>query len=119
VTRALSAAQETATRVSAALAANDTAAGVRDVTALQQHTAASRHGASNPVWQAASAFPGVGDDLKAIRHVATAADDLATNVLPPLTRASAALQPKALRVAGDRLAVGPPNKSHRRSWTSC
>jgi hypothetical protein len=106
VTSELSAAHETVTRISTALSAKDTAAAAREVTALQQHTAISRRSASDPLWRAFAAFPGVGDDLTAVRHLATATDDLATSVLPPLTRASAALQPDELRIAGDRLATG-------------
>jgi len=103
----LAAAQAAADRVAAGLLSGDTAAARRELATLRQHTGAGRRAVSDPLWGAATALPGVGDDLEAVRRVAVAVDDVATGVLPTLTRAGAALRPETLRIAGDRFDLGP------------
>lgn len=49
---------------------------------LRGHTARARDAASDPVWRAAEVLPWAGDQLTAVRVVATAVDDLARDALP-------------------------------------
>jgi hypothetical protein len=103
----LHAARATASRLTAGLRSGDTAAAQRELSALQRHTGTARHRVSNPVLRSAASLPSVGDDLRAIRVVAEALDDVATGVLPTLVRAGGTLHPVKLRAAGDRFALDP------------
>ncbi|WP_423182233.1 DUF4012 domain-containing protein [Arthrobacter sp. NyZ413] len=51
---------------------------------LQQHTAAAREAASDPLWSLASAVPWLGANFSATAEVARSADDVATRGVAPL-----------------------------------
>ncbi len=54
------------------------------VTDLQAATQSSRENSSDPVWEAATHLPWLGDDLDAVQQVSRIADDLADNTVEPL-----------------------------------
>lgn len=67
------------------------------LTRLQRHTAAARSATNDPLWRAAGFLPGAGDDLRAARQLAAAADTLSRDVLPPLVDSGSLLAAGGLR----------------------
>ncbi|GAA1571778.1 hypothetical protein GCM10009827_112180 [Dactylosporangium maewongense] len=63
--------------------------------AVQRRTGAAAAAANDPAVRLASLLPGRGRDIRAARVLATAADDLARDVLPPLLDAARQLDPPA------------------------
>ncbi|TGY78390.1 DUF4012 domain-containing protein, partial [Cellulomonas shaoxiangyii] len=53
-----------------------------DLEGLRTHTSRARDAASDPVWRAAEVVPWAGDQLTAVRVVATSVDDLVRDALP-------------------------------------
>ncbi|MDQ1657308.1 MAG: hypothetical protein QOD41_2391 [Cryptosporangiaceae bacterium] len=87
---------------------NDDRAAARSTLAiLQDHARAARADVSDPVWRAGTRVPGVGPDLAAVAAVATAADGLAEDVMPPLVAVAGDLDPAALAPHQGRIALGP------------
>ncbi|MET0494386.1 MAG: DUF4012 domain-containing protein [Actinoplanes sp.] len=71
------------------------------VLALRGETGAAAARTGDLAWRLGGHAPGVGDDLRAVRTVTVALDELATEVLPPLVRVAAgieALTPRAGRI---------------------
>ncbi|MFC8190324.1 DUF4012 domain-containing protein [Cellulomonas sp. NPDC057328] len=62
-----------------------------DLEGLRAHTSRARDAASDPVWRAAEVVPWAGDQLTAVRVVATAVDDLVRDALPAVDALGAVL----------------------------
>lgn len=57
----------------------------KDLSGLQASTARAARAASDPVWRAAEVLPWAGDQLEAVRVVATSLDAVVTDALPAVT----------------------------------
>lgn len=62
---------------------------------------------SGPAWWIGSNVPYLGDPLESFRSMASAADEIGTNVVPVLTQESQRIDPAALRVRGDTFRLTP------------
>ncbi len=62
-----------------------------DLEDLRAHTSRARDAASDPVWRVAEVVPWAGDQLTAVRVVATAVDDLVRDALPAVDALGAVL----------------------------
>ena len=62
---------------------------------------------SGPAWWVGSNIPYLGDPLASVRSLASAADEIGTNVVPILTQESERIDPAALRVRGDTFRLTP------------
>ncbi len=83
-------------------------AGARStLTDLQRHTGAARRETSDPVWWAAGGLPALGDDIRTVRDLAAATDELSRTALPGLIDAAQALDPKQLAPTGGRIDLAP------------
>ncbi|QGQ20248.1 DUF4012 domain-containing protein [Cellulomonas sp. JZ18] len=82
-------------------AAGALADGLADV---RTHTSRARTAASDPLWRAAEVVPVAGDQLTAVRVVATAVDDLARDALPAVAELGALLD-GGLRLPDGRVDV--------------
>jgi hypothetical protein len=83
---------------------------VADVAGAKQHledaqgrTAAARLHTRGPVWWVGSHLPVVGDDITAIRTVASLSRDVTQQALPPLVEAGQVLGGDAMRPVGGRI----------------
>lgn len=74
---------------------------------VQRHAALARDRTSGPLWAVAGAVPGVGPNVRAVRAVAEAVDELARHALPPLVEATALVDPAALAPVDGRVDVEP------------
>jgi hypothetical protein len=84
----------------------------RTLAALQQQAEAARAATSDPGWRAAGYAPYGGDDLTAVREIATAVDDLARRAFPSLLRLDlVALVPKGGQLDLARLQAVAPELS--------
>ena len=73
----------------------------------QQAAAAATDHTEGPGWWLTSRLPGVGDDVEAVRTVASVTDALASDVLPDVVVASEKLRPGNLRPRNGRIAIRP------------
>lgn len=85
----------------------------RHLAAAQAEASKAQRNTTGPVWWVAAWLPGVGDDVTAVRTVASVADDLTEDTLPPLVEESAdfgtqALQPVDGRFDLERIAAADP-----------
>ena len=84
----------------------------RTLSALQSQADAARSATGDPTWRAAGYAPYGGDDLTAVRDIATAVDDLARHAFPALLRLDlATLVPKAGKLDLGRLQAAAPELS--------
>lgn len=111
---ALTAAQDDLSATSAALRQGDVPAAEQSLAAAQGNTQRARDLTSDPVFAVAAAVPLLGQTPAAVSTVAETADDLADGALADLVDAGAALDPRTLRSAGNRIDLaaferaGPP-----------
>lgn len=70
----------------------DYAAGRATVLALRRETGAAGAGTGDAAWRLGGHVPVLGDDIRAVRTVTSALDDLATKVLPPLVDVAAGIE---------------------------
>lgn len=85
---------------------NATGAATAADAAAKSATSAHRH-TSGPVWAIASRMPVVGDDIKAIREVSAAADQLGDRVLPTAIKAAQTVDPRKLAPRNGQVNVAP------------
>jgi hypothetical protein len=104
---AVDAARVAGERTRTALLAGDTAAAQRELGTAGREARRARTLVSDPVWRTATRLPAVGDDVRAVRTVVTAVDDVTSGVLPPVVTVGSTLRPAALRVRGDAIALAP------------
>ncbi|WP_309133862.1 DUF4012 domain-containing protein [Cellulomonas sp.] len=83
-----------------------------DLAALRTHTSRARAAAADPVWRAAEVVPVAGEQLTAVRVVATVADDVARDALPAVRDVSALLD-GGLRRADGRVDVDAVERAAR------
>ncbi len=74
---------------------------------LQEQTARARSAVDDPIFTLATHLPFVGVDLGAVRTIATAVDDVATQVLPPLVGLAAVADPHVLLPQDSRFDLDP------------
>ncbi len=74
---------------------------------IEEDAARAVSATSDPVWRLAEIVPVVGADARAVRTVAVAVDDLATDVLTPLVGVAEGLSPASLRPVGGRIDLAP------------
>ena len=80
----LNAARADATRLQGSLAAEDTPAAQRALSALRGHVSAAHERTDGPLWALGAKLPVVGGDVAAVRTVAAVGDDLAAGTLTEL-----------------------------------
>jgi hypothetical protein len=85
------------------VASGDADAGAGTLAELQRRTRAAREDTGGPGWWLARGVPVVGDDLSAVRTVASALDELARDGLPPLVRTARSLDPGSLAPTDGRV----------------
>lgn len=73
----------------------------------QDHAEGARSNTRGPGWWLTSKLPGVGGNIAAVRTVADVVDALASNVLPDVVDATAALSPENLRPVNGRVDLAP------------
>ena len=71
----------------------------------QLETSAAREKTSDPVWLLVGALPLVGDTPNAVTTIARQADVLADDVFPQLLSIADAVEPSALRLAGNQIDI--------------
>ncbi|GIG38802.1 hypothetical protein Cph01nite_05640 [Cellulomonas phragmiteti] len=74
---------------------------------VQRHASVARERTSGPLWALVGAVPEVGPNVRAVRAVAEAIDELAKHALPPLVEATALVDPAALAPVDGRIDVAP------------
>ncbi|QJW35753.1 DUF4012 domain-containing protein [Cellulosimicrobium protaetiae] len=74
---------------------------------VQPLTATARQSTDGPLWALAAHLPVYGQDVRAFSAAAATVDDLATDVLPALTQALAAVEGDAVRLTGDGVDLAP------------
>ncbi|GIE93160.1 DUF4012 domain-containing protein [Paractinoplanes rishiriensis] len=79
------------------LAAGSFAAASTTVTAMRRETAAAKERTGDLAWRLGGHAPAVGDDVRAVRTVTSALDDLAAGVLPSLVNVAARIEALAPR----------------------
>lgn len=77
------------------------------VTTLQEQASRARSAVDDPVFRLATHLPFVGADLAAVRTIATAVDDMSTQVLPPLVDLTALADPAVLLPENSRVNLEP------------
>lgn len=82
-------------------------AAARTLATLQGETWAARSDANDPVWRAGVHLPVVGDDLAAVRRVASTLDELARDGLPQLVATAGMLGAGSFLPAGGRIGLTP------------
>ncbi|MEV0157273.1 DUF4012 domain-containing protein [Micromonospora sp. NPDC050686] len=93
-----------ARQLSADVVGGDVDRGQRTLAALQEQSAKARASTTGPGWWLGQRAPWAGDDLAAVREIATAVDDLARKAFPSLLRTDlASLVPKEGRLDLGRL----------------
>ena len=100
---ALTSARTGATQIRAAIEEGDVDQAQQLLAVVQADTARAARVTGDPVFALASAIPYLGNTPHAVRTVSQAADDLAVDVLPTLVDAGEALNPDAVRTAGDQI----------------
>jgi uncharacterized protein DUF4012 len=78
-------------------------AAARTLAQLQAETRAARADANDPIWRVGTHLPAAGDDLAAVRAVATAVDDLAEHGLPPFVATAGLLGPRSFLPTNGRI----------------
>lgn len=84
---------------------NDGPAAARTVAKLQEHTAAARTAATDPLWTMAAALPWAGANFEAATVIATSADDVAKLTAGPLVNVMQSLSWQDLFTKGEGLDV--------------
>lgn len=74
----------------------------RHLAAAQEEASKAQRNTTGPVWWIASRMPWMGDDVTAVRTVASVADDLTEDTLPPLVEEGADFGPQALQPVDGR-----------------
>jgi hypothetical protein len=100
---ALEDARHGVTQIRDALTDGDTARASELLAVVQADTTRAEQLTGDPVFTVAGAVPVVGNTPDAVHAVATAANDLAYDVLPDLIGAGAALDPNGMRTSGDEI----------------
>jgi hypothetical protein len=80
-----------------ALSEGRAAAADRHLTAAQDEAGKARRHTSGPVWLLGSQLPWIGDDITAVRTVASVSDDLTTQTLPELVAEAGDFGARALK----------------------
>jgi hypothetical protein len=75
--------------------------------AVQADAARARAATSDPVWRLAEHLPVVGDDLAAVRTVASAVDDVARDALPAIAQLGTVLSAQEVRGTDGRIDLMP------------
>jgi Protein of unknown function (DUF4012) len=101
----MAAARDLVTAARAAAVAGDVGRAAAHLDRLQEHTGAARDATDGALWGAAGMLPWAGDDMRAVRAVSSQLDLLATDALPGLLPATAALRPEALVQRGGTVDV--------------
>lgn len=89
------------------VASGDTTGLAQRAEAVRRDAARAAAATSDPVWRLGEALPVVGADAVAVRTVAHALDDLATDGLPPLVEVAGAVDASALRPVDGRIDLAP------------
>jgi hypothetical protein len=82
-------------------------AAARTLTRLQGETRAARADVEDPTWWAGAHLPAAGDDLAAVRTIATTLDDLAHDGLPQLVATAGLLRAGSLLPRDGRIDLTP------------
>lgn len=73
----------------------------------QEHSEEARSSTRGPLWWLGARLPALGDDVAAVRTVASVAHGVADEVLPDVVAAGTAMRPEALRPRNGRVALAP------------
>lgn len=103
----LEAAVPLASQAQAQVVAQEVDAAVATADRLARHAAAAADLTSDPVWRAAEIVPWAGENLRAMRVLAAAADRVASGAVLPLAQASASLDLAAFAPVGGRIELQP------------
>jgi hypothetical protein len=77
------------------------------VASLQEHAAEARDATTGVQWSVVGALPWVGEQVRAVQSVSAVVQDLATNALPQLVAAAAAIDPTTLAPVDGEFDVEP------------
>lgn len=104
---ALTAALDEVPAAEEALRSGDRAAAEAALARLQPLTATARSNTDNPLWAVAAHLPFFGRDVHAVRVMAAVADEIAADVLPPLTEVTGIATGDALTVRDGAIDLAP------------
>lgn len=102
---ALTRAAAHAERLRSQIEQGDSAAATRTLTALQAATASARAHSDGPGWAMASWLPLLGDDVEAVRTVASSADTIAVRAMPAAVRLAGRVDAKAFSPHDGRIDI--------------
>jgi hypothetical protein len=104
---AADAARAAGERTRTAVLAGDQTRARAGLAEARRHAGRARAGVSDPVYGVAARLPFVGDDLRAVRTVVRAVDDVTSGVLAPVVDVGGSVRPSALRLRDGRIDLAP------------
>lgn len=81
--------------IQSAISSQDFDAAAKDASTLQQAAASMNESLSSPLWDIASKFPVIGEDVTGVQTIASALADASDNAIVPLTQSLSTTPPSA------------------------